>query len=235
MYEKPRGNGTFYIVDFDRTLADSDKLTDVFIGIAGEHYEIPAEQIRKTYQDMKTKGDTMDTATFVRDQLREMGRQDDWDDLEKQFIHESRSLNMLLAGAAELLQWFASSGNRYGILTYGNPLWQRMKLTAAGFNHVNHIVMEQKEKGKLISSWQGSDGEFRIPEALGRGYADKIVLIDDKAVSFENFPDEPSRGYWVCDPAHELAVQKGSVPHNVERHADLYSVLEQLVIRVDKA
>ncbi|MCA9327734.1 HAD hydrolase-like protein, partial [Candidatus Saccharibacteria bacterium] len=163
----------FYIVDFDRTLVDSDKLTEVFIEIADQYGAISREQVAKADADMKQTGDSFDTAGYVRDHLTREGRMDAWEDLEKQFIHECRSLNMLLPGAAELLEWLAQHGKRYGILTYGNPLWQRLKITAAGFKHVRHIILEQKEKGKLVSSWQENNGIFRIPEALGRGRVER--------------------------------------------------------------
>lgn len=214
----------FYIVDFDRTLVDTDKLNEVFIEVAEQYGAISREQIEKADEDVKRTGDSFDTAGYVRDHLADEGRSEDWEKLEKQFIHESRSLNYLLPGAAELLEWLASSGKHYGILTYGNPLWQRIKMTAAGFNHTRHIIMQQKHKGKVISSWQRSDGSFRLPAELGGGGASHIVMIDDKAISFDEFPAKPSHGYWVCDPAHELEVQKGEVPSNVMRHANLHSV-----------
>lgn len=218
----------FYIVDFDRTLVDSDKLTEVFIEVAEQYGAISREQIAKADADMKQIGDSFDTAGYVRDHLTAEGRLDAWEDLEKQFIHECRSLNMLLPGAAELLEWLAQHGKRYGILTYGNPLWQRLKITASGFKHVKHIIMEQKEKGKLISSWRQPGGTFRIPEALGRGEVDRIVMMDDKAVSFAGFPDGTSKGYWVLEPGRELPSQKGEVPINVVRVSNLYEVIEHL-------
>lgn len=221
-------NSEYYIVDFDRTLVDSDKLLEVFIEISQEYVEIPAEQIEAADRDVKQRGDSFDTAGYIRDRLKEDGREEEWANLEKKFIHESRSLNYLLPGAAELLEWLAANGKRYGILTYGNPLWQRLKLTAAGFNHIRHIILEQKEKGKLISSWQRQDGVFRIPDELGRGSAGKIILIDDKAVSFDHFPAAPSMGYWVLDSEHELPSQQGTVPENVSRFSNLSSVVEKL-------
>lgn len=221
-------DGEFYIVDFDRTLVDTDKMTEVFIEIAEEHGAISREQIEKANQDVTRTGDSFDTAGYVRDRLMAEDHSEEWEALEKQYIHESRSLNYLLPGAAELLEWLAVHGKRYGILTYGNPLWQRIKLTASGFNHVRHIIMEQKEKGKLISSWQRDDGAFRLPEAFGNGWADYVILIDDKAVSFAGFPGAPSRGYWVLDPAHELPSQQGEIPSNVTRLSTLSTVTKQL-------
>ena len=145
---------TFYIIDFDRTLADSDKLLEVFIGVANQYIELPLEQVEKIDADVKAKGDSFDTANFVRAHLADKGDLDQWERLEKQFIHESRALNMLLPGANELLAFLDSKQLPHGILTYGNPLWQHLKLTAAGYNHVPRIVTTNKHKGVLISSWQ---------------------------------------------------------------------------------
>ena len=55
----------FVIVDFDRTLVDSDKLLEVFIIVAGEFVEIPAEQIEATDRDVKLRGDSFDTASLL--------------------------------------------------------------------------------------------------------------------------------------------------------------------------
>ena len=206
---------TFYIIDFDRTLADSDKLLEVFIEVVNEFFEIPREQIARADADVKARGDSFDTASFVRDYLHDHGEGGKWEELEKHFIHQSRSLNMLLPGAAELLDHLRSTGQRYGILTYGNPLWQHLKLAAAGFNHVSRIVMEQKEKGKFIASWQNEAGQFELPQEFGGGQAGRIVMFDDKAVSFDSFPPEPSQGYQVVDLANILPSQVGVVPVNV--------------------
>lgn len=220
----------FYIVDFDRTLADSDKLLEVFIEVAQEFFEIPREQIERADADVKARGDSFDTASFVRNQLiNDHGEAGRWEELEKHFIHQSRSLNMLLPGAAELLDFLRSNGKRYGILTYGNPLWQHLKLAAAGFNHVNRIVMEQKEKGKLISSWQNNTGIFELPQEFGGGEVDQIVMFDDKAVSFDGFPPEPSKGYQVVDSVHILPSQVGDLPSNVTRVPDLTVVKQHIL------
>lgn len=215
----------FYIVDFDRTLVDTDKLNEVFIEVAEQYGAISREQIEKADADVKRTGDSFDTAGYVRDRLNAEGRGEDWETLEKQFIHESRSLNYLLPGAAELLEWLAANGRRYGILTYGNPLWQRIKLTASGFNHTRHIIMEQKEKGRLISTWHRPDDTYKIPDALGGGAYEHIVLIDDKALSFNEFPQQAATGYWVCDPNNELPVQAGDVPVNVTRFSNLNDLM----------
>lgn len=222
---KLESSSKFVIVDLDRTLVDSDKLLEIFIEISNQYITIPQEQIEAADQDVKRRGDSFDTAGFVRDYLKAAGQDTVWDSLTQKFIRESRNLNYLLPGAAELLEFLNESGLKYGILTYGNPLWQHLKLSASGFNHVPRIVMEQKEKGRLISSWFVGD-DFIAPNEFGGGRFDSVVLIDDKAVSFDEYPGEPSHGIWVLDPANELPSQRGSVPSNVRRVNSLAGVIE---------
>lgn len=219
---------TFYIVDFDRTLVDSDKLLQVFIEITNQYISLPLEQIQKIDADIKAKGDSFDTASYVRDKLADQSASDLWGRLEKQFIHESRALNMLLPGAYELLERLNRERLPHGILTYGNPLWQHLKLTASGFNHVRRIVTTNKHKGQFISSWQRDDSSFRLPQEYGGGVAGRIVLIDDKAASFDGFPSSPSQGYQVLDMASALPAQLGVTPSNVTHVMSLQQVIDQL-------
>ena len=184
--------------------------------------------------EVKQRGDTFLLATYVRDHLSSENRIDDWEAMEKLFIHESRSLNYLLPGANELFEWLDADDKSYGILTYGDVLWQKLKLSAAGFKQIPHIIMDKKEKGKLISSWLDAHGVFQIPSELGGGSADGVVMFDDKAVSFSQFPPSPSRGFWVLDSGHELLSQRGVAPGNVERLSDLSEALRRLD-DIDKA
>lgn len=222
MHESPVASSkTFYIVDFDRTLVDSEKLFDVFVAVSGQYVAIPETQIASAHEQMIAKGDSFDTASYVRDNLADQGAIDQWEKLEKQFIHESRSLNMLLPGAQELLDALGRDHKPHGILTYGNPLWQHLKLTAAGFNHVRRIVTVNKQKGRLVASWQQPDGTFKLPGEFGGDIVDRIVMVDDKAVSFEGFPSAPSQGYYVIDTDNALPSQQGDIPANVIHCNDL--------------
>lgn len=217
----------FYILDFDRTLADNDKLLEVFLQVADEYIDLPPEQIQAAAADVSKRGDSFDTAGYVRDHLAARNRLDDWDRLEHWYVQETKSLDMLLPGAAELLELLDRSDYRYGMLTYGNPLWQRLKLAAARLNHIPHIIMTTKEKGNLITSWRQMS-EYVLPQEFGGGTVEQIILIDDKAASFADFPVHPCRGYWVLPQGGELPSQKGTVPSNVVRVSSLYDVIDIL-------
>lgn len=224
----PSSLSTFYVLDFDRTLADSDKLLQVFIEVTNQYIDLPMELVEKIDADVKSKGDSFDTATYVRDQLRASDAIGQWDKLQQQFIHQSRALNMLLPGADKLLAVLDAHKYRYGILTYGNPLWQHLKLSASGFNRVPRIVTTDKHKGKLIASWRQDDDIFHLPSEFGGGEAERIILIDDKAASFDGFPDEPSLGYQVLDYSQALPAQLGSVPRNITHVKTLEDVIQAL-------
>ncbi|QHN42584.1 HAD hydrolase-like protein [Candidatus Mycosynbacter amalyticus] len=224
----PSSTDTFYIVDFDRTLVDSDKLLQVFIEITNQYILLPIERVQKIDADVKAKGDSFDTASYVRDHLADQDSLDLWERLQKQFIHESRALNMLLPGANELLAYLNRTHKSHGILTYGNPLWQHLKLTASGFNHVHRIVTTDKHKGRLISGWQQSDGSFHLPPEFGGRAVERVVLIDDKSASYDGFPPEPSHGYQPLDYATALPAQLGDVPRNVTHVTSLHQVIDLL-------
>ena len=206
---------TFFVLDFDRTLADSDKLLRAFIEVVNQYIDLPLEQVEKMNADVRRKGDSFDTATYVRDRLLAHHTKEDWDRLEKQFIQESRPLDMLMPGAAELLDFLEENQLPYGVLTYGNPLWQRLKLAASKFNHVRRIVTTNKYKGELIASWQQENGAFILPGEFASAHAQRIVLIDDKAQSFRGFPEQNAIGYQVVDYAQLLPAQSGALPRNV--------------------
>lgn len=224
----PNNPGAFYILDFDRTLADTDKLLEVFIQTVNHYVDLPVSKVKAADASLRSVGDSFDTAGYVKDYLYTHNRPEAWTQLERQFVHESRSLNMLYPGAAELLDRLEEAGLRYGILTYGNPLWQHLKLAAAGFDHIPRIVILTKQKSSIITSWQQRDKTFVLPQEFGGGHASEIVLIDDKAVSFDGFPAISARGYWVLDPVHEQSSQRGVVPLNVKRLNALSEILPLL-------
>ena len=101
-------------------------------------------------------------------------------------------------GADSLLVGIAASGHAAGILTYGGEDWQTIKLRATELDSYRRMILAEKgKKGALIASWYDAEhGVYRLPEALGGGSFDEIVLVDDKPAEFVGFPDLPSaHGY----------------------------------------
>jgi len=131
-------------------------------------------------------------------------------------------------GATELLESLQRARVPYMILTYGGRDWQRAKLRAAGLAHEPQMIISGKEKGELIAEWYNDARQcFVVPMEGGPEMFTRIVLVDDKAVSFAGLPAQAS-GYWLC-AGPQLPSQKGSVPVGVQQIDSLH----QLVTSVD--
>ena len=219
---------TFYILDFDRCIGNTDALFDIFEKVVVEHTGLTAWSLRNVREEVEAVGDSFDTATYVRAQLHMAHQEDKWRELEEGFVAACAEVDMLLPGARELMAWFEENKLPFGTVTYGEATWQKLKLRAAGLGKMPKLITTNKHKGSVFQEWKQQDGTFVLPRELGSTVAKSLVLIDDKAVSFDNFPAEPSHGYWVLPKTHVLPSQKGSVPANVVRTAHLKEVLKNL-------
>lgn len=221
---------TFYVVDFDRTLVDSDILLERFIAVVAKHTDVSTEGIVQAGQRAQQQGESFDAARYVRATLALQGHDEHWRELSDRFAEESSAGDMMLPGAARLLEALGGQKCRYGILTYGSPLWQGLKIRASGLHEVPRIITTHKEKGRTIAAWRLNGDEFALPPEFGGGVVQSIVLIDDKAVSFDGFPGAPSHGFHVVSSELGLPAQRGSVPGNVQRLTSLHEVVDRLGI-----
>lgn len=217
---------TFYILDFDRCIGNTDALFDIFERTIISHTGVTAWTLRNVRHEVEAVGDSFDTATYVRAQLHLQHQEHKWRELEEDFISSCLNEDMLHPGSRELIAWLNEQNLPYGILTYGEKTWQKLKLKAAGLGKTPQLITDNKHKGSLLQTWQQADGTFALPHELGGGTYSAVVLIDDKAVSFDGFPSLPSQGYWVLDKHHILPSQEGSVPENVRRLTSLKELLE---------
>jgi hypothetical protein len=220
----------FYILDFDRCVGNTNALFDQFERTVMEHTGMTAWSLRNVRDEVEAVGDSFDTATYVRAQLKLGNLEGEWHQLEESFVTSCEKVNTLNPGARELMTWLEQRQLPYGTVTYGEQTWQRLKLRASGLEKMPCFITDNKHKSVLFKTWQGSDGRFTLPEELGGGTYSSIVLVDDKAVSFDGFPSLPSHGYWVLNPHIELPSQEGTVPENVKR----FSSLEELLVELNK-
>ena len=75
------------------------------------------------------------------------------------------------------------------IITYGDPVWQTMKLELGGLIGRAHTICDIPEKSELLASWHIGDG-FKIPTSQGIFNAESVTLVDDKAVAFLGLPNK---------------------------------------------
>lgn len=210
---------TFYALDLDRTLIDTERLYEVLDIVLGRDTAINLDQLREERMAIETYGESFNTIHRIKQLLVETHSDVNWQHIQRAFIAEARQANMLEPYAAELLTTLDGKSLPYGIITFGYEAWQLTKMEAAGLMNVPRVVTRVKEKGRLLTNWKNTDGSFTIPSVmmcdLKPCAVESIVFLDDKAVSFTDMPIDV-RGVFVLSPTRELLPsQRGTVPASV--------------------
>lgn len=205
----------FYAIDFDRCLSDTEKLDKIFYELAREYKELDSDQLLKARNDIEGNGGSFDQVEALQEFLSAERLQEIFDE----FVKRSLVDDVLSLGARELLESLTTHQKTFGIVSYGNPLWQSIKMRASGVDTVPTLITGHKRKGEIIGSWQQDDATFLVPSVLSVSsepiVAKSVILLDDKAVAFAGLPEE-ARGYWVQPFSGVLLPsQMGEIPANV--------------------
>lgn len=196
-------NERYWAVDFDRCLGDVDVLFDHYISVLRDHHDVDSREIvvaRKKVEASKGSFDLigylLKSGTLTEDELQLVG---------KEFIKRATGdPAVLMPGAQEFLAYLkANYTRRYGIVTFGNPYWQRLKIAAVGLDWVPCMVVDSSYKARQIASWYDRRANLYIlPRLLLEGLsADEltvreVILVDDKPIAFDGLHDA-TRGYLV--------------------------------------
>jgi len=185
---------TFYLLDLDRTILDTEKASALLIDLVAKESPKLAASLRIQVDVYNQHG----TPFAIRDVIAEQVGEETAARLEEVFIDESQRQYLLLEGAEDLFAYTDNAPERsFGILTYGSPKGQMMKLKATKLDTLPLMITQQKHKGELIMSWKVPDG-YQLPSEYGGQLVDQVVLVDDRIFSFEGLPNDV-RGYWVTD------------------------------------
>lgn len=217
-----RADETFVILDFDRTLGDTEQLFAAFMAILAEHSELDQPALRRAATESSQRGESFDGAAWVREQLEMTGQASVWRALKQAFAVRTAQTDYLLPGAWELLAYLRDARVGHGILTYGGREWQEMKLAAAGLSELPTIITDDTAKGTQLRRWQQSDGTYVLPPEFGQTIRQQLVLVDDKPLSFADAPE--SGIVKLCVGRAGDAV----LPAGVEPVADLIAVLHRI-------
>lgn len=206
---------TFYAIDFDRCLSDTDKLDKIFYQLVVDYKELDPDLLLKARNDIEDNGGSFDQVKALQQLLAPQRLQKFFNE----FVRRSLTEDVLCSGANNLLDSLEKNKKTFGIVSYGNPEWQSIKMKASGVDTIPALITDHKRKGEIIASWQQNDKTFLIPPALiSDGVSiqvETVVLIDDKAVAFSNLPPE-ARGYWAQPLSGVLLPsQVGEVSENV--------------------
>lgn len=207
---------TFFAIDFDRCLSDTDRLDVIFYEVVEKNPRLDSSHLKALREEIESKGGSFDQIT----ELQKILNPEELNELFETFIIEGKKHDLLAYGARDFLTILDEQHIDYGIVSFGHPDWQTVKIKASGLSQVPAYIIDHPYKGELIKSWQDGEGRFHIPSALTVTEvpmnAETIVLLDDKAGAFQNLPKE-ARGYWVQSLTRPLSPsQQGSIPRNVQ-------------------
>lgn len=226
-------NSTFFVLDFDRTLGNTEKFHDVLEQVIKEEVAtITIGSLRAARARAEAAGKSFDTIDYVR-QFLTQSTTTTWQDVLQAFIRQAKTQDMLLPHAAELLRLLDEKKIPYGIITYGGEAWQLAKIEAANLLAVPHLVTHIEEKSRILAGWKHHDNEsFVIPPALTRDFrpltVDMIVFLDDKAKSFHLIPAGVKGIHVHSATQPPLPSQQGVLPPDVTSVAGLDGAIKLL-------
>lgn len=220
---------TFFALDFDRCLGRVDAYFDLMKTTLAKHaLELEGPQLDSARREIEQAGGTF----FLLPYLLDYGiiSEQALSLVEREFLQlaaERPQTEFLEDGALELIDYIRSQELPCGIVTYGYPRWQQLKLRASRLD-VPFVITEHVSKAEVVGAWKTTRGTFWIPPLFVSGHprgieVDEVVLVDDKALGFAGLPTG-ARGYWVKSE-QLLPSQMGQVPSSVVTVASLKSII----------
>ena len=232
-------NDVFFVIDFDRTLGDTDKFHEVLEIVIEQETGIQANALRSARLNAEAAGSSFDTVDYLRSFLARSGSEKTWQHIQQIFIARAKTQDMREPHASDLLRILDQKQIPYGIITFGGEAWQLAKIEGAHMLQVPHIVTHIQEKGKILTGWKTTAGDFIVPPALTRDFQPlkvrTIVFLDDKSVSFYQIPPGV-RGIRVRPPEGlKLPAQIQPLPAGVEEVDGVQGAIRLLFGEMDEA
>lgn len=219
----------YWAVDFDRCLGNVDVLFNHYVEVLRDYHAVAPEEIIAARREVEASGGSFDLVRYLTDngivtdaELELAG---------KEYISRAAvDPGVLMPGAHAFLAYLESNYHtRYGIVTFGNPYWQRLKIAAAGLADMPCMVVNSAHKARQIASWYDETTMgYLLPAALREGIdidarpIREVILVDDKPVAFDGL-HEATRGYLV--QAHGGLTADFMYGDRVDRVADLAEII----------
>lgn len=208
---------TYYLLDLDRTLLETARSTELMRDVVALHNSDLATALEQRFEEYTLLGESFSMRDFIVEHIgeEEMGK------IEVKYLASTMEQDLLLPGAKELIEFIRSQPDAgAGIMTFGSPTGQAMKITAAHID-LPFIVTGETFKGAQIASWRQEDELYHLPDEFGSAVVQTVVLVDDKPFSFKGLPSD-CRGYWV-KTLYDAG--SGSIPTVVQEVPDLTAVI----------
>jgi len=218
----------FHILDLDRTLLDTSKLAHHLKEIIARHDVRLAEDISKQLASHARQQKSF----FIFEYIAQRVGHEKLDRLVNELNYIAPASELLLPGANERITFAKSQpGWSVGILTYGSPRDQKIKLKLAGLQMERHLVTDEPKKGSTLASWKLPSGKYKLPIEFGGHTVDILTLDDDKLIAFDGLPDDVF-GQWVTHASIGGAVEMQKLPPHIRAVADLGEAIEHLKTKI---
>lgn len=200
-------NHRYWAVDFDRCLGDVDALFNHYLEVLRDYHDIdPREVAAARARVEKSKGSFDLIGYLLKNGIL---TDNELDLVGKEYVARTvADPEVLMSGASEFLAYLESNYHgRHGIITFGNPYWQRLKVAAAGLADVPCKVVDSPYKAREIAGWYDEvRRRYIVPSPLmddvdAHGQqVHEVILVDDKEVAFDGM-HRATRGYLVAEQA----------------------------------
>lgn len=225
---------TLYILDLDRTLVDSSRLSNLFLSSVEtfgiDTYELRQREARSRGQSFNLIAELM----LLVEQTRPTDGRSVVDDITAHFLQHASELRetgyrrggFFEPGARQLLH--ALPRETRMIFTYGtDQRWQTVKLQAAGLINEHHMIATGRDKfgrpvlksAVLKHSYNQQQRRFVFTDVANRHHsleAKHVVMVDDKLENLVGLP-ALARGIWYVPARHKSRNDDvaGRVPEQV--------------------
>lgn len=220
MQQSESFRSTFFVLDFDRCIGDTDKAHEILWNVIEHETGISTHQLQSVKDDLDMRGLNFNTPKYVTEELERQKSRKTWQDVRQVYVEKAQQQGILMPDAGELLAVLDNHAIPYGILTYGEELWQLTKLEAAGLlaRQIPFEITRIERKGEILREWKRGN-VFMVPAGMTRdsnGVAvEELIFLDDKPRSFESMPNGV-RGVCVRPVAQPLRPsQQGVLPVEV--------------------
>lgn len=211
----------FQLIDLDRTLFN----TVLFVAHISERVDAErpgmGAELRQQFEEAYQREQTF----FILSYLRELFGDSWFEAMVTTMVAENGPDAYMQPGARErlaLAETLSDVQPGWGILTYGNPKDQALKLAIAGLQDARVYISDSPDKGEVIATWKQEDGTYVLPPELTTNTVDLLTFEDDKLRAFQNLPEDVI-GIWLTqyDPERARAELQASKRTNVSIAHDL--------------
>lgn len=205
-----------YVLDFDRTLADTDNMFDKLCDAAGQIDPDLKQELINYNENRFSQGNERSMfhpGNVLGDKKTEVFQTfiDNISKEEKEYIYED---------AKRFLDKINKLSKSAIILTFGDSEWQKAKVDATlGDDELDIPVIytEEKIKSKIIDSWHNNNF-YKI----GPHEATQIVGVGDEISDFIDYENLPNSKGYLIDPHNKKEVDM--LPDNVKKIKSLDEV-----------